>query len=44
MRLRQSYTRVGKLALIKRQGYAHAKQFERANKQLRRLKSCKSLD
>jgi IS5 family transposase len=29
--LRQSYARVGKLALIKQQRYAHAKQFKRAN-------------
>jgi transposase, IS5 family len=39
IRLRQSYTRVGKLALIKHQRYAHAKQFKRANRQLRRLKT-----
>jgi len=37
--LRQSYARVGKLALIKQQRYAHAKQFKRANKGLRRLKT-----
>lgn len=37
--LRQSYTRVGKLALIKQQRYAHAKQFKRANKALRKLKT-----
>ncbi|MGE0281392.1 MAG: IS5 family transposase [Rhizobiaceae bacterium] len=37
--LRQSYVRVGKLALIKHQRYAHAKQFKRANKALRRLKT-----
>src|SRR5438046_5175461 len=37
--LRQSYARVGKLALIKHQRYAHAKQFKRANRQLRRLKT-----
>ena len=37
--LRQSYTRVGKLALIKHQRYAHAKQFKRANKALRKLKT-----
>ena len=30
--LRQSYTRVGKFALIRHQRYAHAKQFKRANK------------
>ena len=33
--LRQSYTRVGKFALIRHQRYAHAKQFKRANKALR---------
>ena len=37
--LRQSYVRVGKLALIKHQRYAHAKQFKRANKCLRSLKT-----
>jgi IS5 family transposase len=37
--LRQSYTRVGKLALIKHQRYAHAHQFKRANKTLRKLKT-----
>jgi IS5 family transposase len=37
--LRQSYTRVGKRALIKHQRYAHAKQFKRANKALRKLKT-----
>ena len=37
--LRQSYTRVGKFALIKHQRYAHAKQFKRANKALRKLKT-----
>ena len=37
--LRQSYVRVGKLALIKHQRYAHAKQFKRANKALRTLKT-----
>src|SRR5829696_4162377 len=37
--LRQSYTRVGKLALIKHQRYAHAHQFKRAGKCLRRLKT-----
>jgi IS5 family transposase len=37
--LRQSYRRVGKLALIKQQRYAHAKQFKRANKSLRTLKT-----
>ncbi|ESX08526.1 hypothetical protein X768_22545 [Mesorhizobium sp. LSJC265A00] len=37
LNLRQTYVRVGKLALIKHQRYAHAKQFKRANKALRRL-------
>lgn len=37
--LRQSYRRVGKFALIKHQRYAHAKQFKRAGKALRRLKT-----
>lgn len=39
VRLRQSYARVGKFALIKHQRYAHAKQFKRANWALRRLKT-----
>jgi IS5 family transposase len=37
--LRQSYARVGKLALIKHQRYAHAHQFKRATKALRKLKT-----
>jgi IS5 family transposase len=37
--LRQSYTRVGKIALIKHQRYAHAHQFKRANKALRKLRT-----
>lgn len=37
--LRQSYRRVGKFALIKHQRYAHAKQFKRANRSLRKLKT-----
>ena len=37
--LRQSYVRVGKFALIRHQRYAHAKQFKRANKALRTLKT-----
>ena len=37
--LRQSYTRVGKFALIRHQRYAHAKQFKRANKALRTLRT-----
>lgn len=39
LNLRQSYVRVGQLALISHQRYAHAKQFKRANKVLRRLKT-----
>jgi IS5 family transposase len=37
--LRQAYTRVGKFALIQHQRYAHAKQFKRANRALRTLKT-----
>jgi transposase, IS5 family len=37
--LRQSYKRVGKFALIQHQRYAHAKQFKRANRALRKLKT-----
>jgi transposase, IS5 family len=37
--LRQTYTRVGKYALIKHQRYAHAKQFKRAGKMKRKLKT-----
>jgi IS5 family transposase len=37
--LRQSYVRVGKIALIQHQRYAHAKQFKRANKALRRVRT-----
>ena len=37
--LRQSYTRVGKFALIRHQRYAHAKQFKRANRALRTLRT-----
>jgi IS5 family transposase len=37
--LRQSYVRVGKRALIKHQRYAHAKQFKRANRSLRTLRT-----
>lgn len=37
--LRQSYARLGKFALIKHQRYAHAKQFKRANRQLKRLRT-----
>ena len=39
VKLRQSYTRVGKLELIQHQRYAHARQFNRANKALRKLKT-----
>jgi len=37
VRLRQSYARVGKRALIKHQRYRHAKQYKRANREKRRL-------
>ena len=37
VKLRQTYTRVGKFALIAHQRYAHAKQFKRAKKALRKL-------
>jgi transposase, IS5 family len=37
--LRQSYTRVGKFELIRHQRYAHARQFNRANRALRKLKT-----
>lgn len=37
--LRQSYARVGKFALIKHQRYAHAKQFKRANRALKRQRT-----
>jgi IS5 family transposase len=37
--LRQSYERVGKLALIAHQRYAHAKQFKRANRALRTIRT-----
>ncbi len=39
LKLRQSYKRVGKLALIKQQRYAHAKQFKRSRRELKRLKT-----
>ena len=39
MRLRQSYARVGKHALIAYQRYAHAKQFKRANRALRSVRT-----
>src|SRR5277367_6529946 len=37
--LRQSYERVGKHALIAHQRYAHAKQFERANRALKTIRT-----
>jgi IS5 family transposase len=37
--LRQSFERVGKYALIAHQRYAHAKQFNRANRELRKLRT-----
>ena len=39
LNLRQAYTKLGKFALIRQQRYAHAKQFNRARKQLRKLKT-----
>jgi len=39
IKLRQSYKRVGKFALIMHQRYAHAKQFKRAKRKLRTLKT-----
>lgn len=39
LKLQQSYERVGKLMLIKQQRYAHAHQFGRANKALKKLKT-----
>jgi IS5 family transposase len=38
VKLRQSYVRVGKLALIKSQRYAHAKQFRRHRRQVKFLR------
>ena len=40
MRLQQSYRRIGKLALIKHQRYAHAHKSKRANKSLQKFKPC----
>jgi IS5 family transposase len=37
--LRQSYARVGKFALIQHQRYAHAKQFKRARRMLKKLRT-----
>src|SRR6202522_4127382 len=39
VRLRQSYARVGKHALIAHQRYAHAKQFKRANRALKTIRT-----
>jgi IS5 family transposase len=39
VRLRQSYVRVGKLALMKSQRYAHAKQFRRHQREVRFLRT-----
>jgi len=39
LRLRQSYARLGKEALRKQGGYAHAKQFKRARRETRRLRT-----
>src|ERR1700728_3871404 len=39
VKLRQSYRRVGKFALIMHQRYAHARQFGRAKRSLRKLKT-----
>src|SRR5262249_57888496 len=39
VKLRQSYKRVGKLALIMHQRYAHARQFNRPKRMLRKLKT-----
>jgi IS5 family transposase len=39
VRLRQSYVRVGKRALVRQQRYAHARQFKRANRMLRRIRT-----
>lgn len=39
VRLRQSYVRIGKTALIRHQRYAHAKQFKRANRALKSLRT-----
>ncbi len=39
LKLRQSYKRVGKYALIMQQRYAHAKHYKRARRQLKKLKT-----
>lgn len=37
--LRQSYVRLGKIALVKQSRYAHARQYKRARRETRRLKT-----
>jgi IS5 family transposase len=39
VKLRQSYARLGKFAPIQHQRYAHAKQFKRANRALKKLRT-----
>lgn len=39
MQLRQSYARVGKQALLQQSRYAHAKQFKRAKREERKLRT-----
>ena len=39
IQLRQSYVRLGKIALVKQSRYAHAKQYKRARKETKRLKT-----
>jgi IS5 family transposase len=39
LRVRQSYARVGKFALIKHQRYAHARQYKRARRSLKTLRT-----
>lgn len=39
IRLRQAYVRVGKLAMVKAGRYAHAQQFKRMHREIRRLKT-----
>ena len=40
VQLRQSYRRVGKTAFVRSQRYAHARQFNRARAQTRKLRTC----
>lgn len=40
VKLRQSYARVGKTAFVRSQRYAHARQFNRARAQTRKLRTC----